>query len=383
MSSHLPSVTTPPLAARLAAAEAARQAKESERDRDLHPAVVSALSEAGFLRQFVPRRWSGSAGTFAEIIEAVAVVGEECPSAAWCAALLAAHGRLAAHLPQEAQEELWQESPDVSIAAAVVPPSGELAKAPGGWRLSGRWAMASAVRHARWVLLACVEETPEGPRQRILAVPRADVRIHDTWRNAGLRGTGSHTISVDGAFVPAHRAMTREDLLAGSPEPGAARCHRVPFPLVASLLFAAPAWGAARGALRAWTEITRERRTPDGRPALEDGTHQQVLARSAAEIDAAGLLLEAAAGRADRAADPGADPAAQVPLNLRDCAVAIDLLVTAVERLYRGAGVRGQDEDGDLQRFWRDVHAVAGHGSVQLAPAAAAYAQQVTAAAAR
>lgn len=163
MSSHLPSVTTPPLAARLAAAEAARQAKESERDRDLHPAVVSALSEAGFLRQFVPRRWSGSAGTFAEIIEAVAVVGEECPSAAWCAALLAAHGRLAAHLPQEAQEELWQESPDVSIAAAVVPPSGELAKAPGGWRLSGRWAMASAVRHARWVLLACVEETPKVP----------------------------------------------------------------------------------------------------------------------------------------------------------------------------------------------------------------------------
>ncbi|MFD9336125.1 acyl-CoA dehydrogenase family protein [Streptomyces sp. NPDC060028] len=305
----------------------------------------------------------------------MAVVGEECPSAAWCAALLAAHGRLAAHLPQEAQEELWQESPDVSIAAAVVPPSGDLAKVPGGWRLSGRWTMASAARHAQWVLLASVENTPEGPRQRILAVPRADVRVHDTWRNAGLRGTGSHTLSVDGAFVPAHRAMTREDLLTGSADTEAARCHRVPFPLVASLLFVAPALGAARGALRAWTAITRERRTPDGLPALEDGTYQQVLARSSAEIDAAGLLLEGAAGRADRAADP----AAQVPLNLRDCAVAIDLLVTAVERLYRSGGARGQDEDGDLQRFWRDVHAVAGHGSVQLAPAAAAYARQVMA----
>ncbi|MEV6955914.1 acyl-CoA dehydrogenase family protein [Streptomyces sp. NPDC051183] len=376
MSSHLSSGATTPLASRVAAAEAARHAKGSEQDRDLRPAVVSALSEAGFLRHFVPRRWSGSAGTFAEIVEAVAVVGEEDPSAAWCAALLAAHGRLAAHLPREAQEELWQESPDVSIAAAVVPPSGELTEVPGGWRLSGSWATASAVRHARWVLLASVEDGPEGPRQRILAVPAADVRVHDTWRNAGLRGTGSHTVSVDGAFVPEHRAMTREDLLAGSADPEAARCHRIPFPLVASLLFVAPALGAARGALRAWTAITRERRTPDGRPAFEDGTCQQVLARSSAEIDAAGLLLAGAAHRADGAGNP----AAQVPLNLRDCAVAIDLLVTAVERLYRSAGARGQDEDGELQRFWRDIHAVAGHGSVQLGPAAAAYAQQVMAA---
>ncbi|MER6995311.1 acyl-CoA dehydrogenase family protein [Streptomyces sp. NPDC000410] len=361
---------------RTAVEQAARYAADGERARSLHPDVVTALTEAGFPALFVPAGRGGAAGRFADALEMIASVGEACASAAWCAALQAAHGRLAAHLPEAGQADLWRDGPDVSVSAAVVPPAGTLAPAPGGYRLSGRWNLASGVDHARWVLLATLDPAGGAGCQRILAVPREDVRVDDNWNNSGLRATGSHSLTVDDVFVPEHRTMLRDILVTGRREDaGAARCHRIPFPLVASLLFAAPALGAARGALRSWTELTLTRVGADGRPALQDATAQQVLARSSAEIDAAQLLLERAAHRADDA------PLDDLPVaaNQRDAAVALDMLVGAVERLFRSAGARAQSDDCALQRMWRDIHAVAGHAAVQIAPAAAAYASRLLA----
>jgi two-component flavin-dependent monooxygenase len=351
-----------------AAAQAALYATESEQGRTLHPPVAQALTGAGFARYFVPARFGGTSGTFGELIGAIALVGEGCTSAAWCAALQAAHGRLAAHLPPQGQADLWQDGPDTPIAAAVVPPAGTLTLANGGYRLSGRWNLASGVMSARWILLATADPAAPRTRQLILAIPRSDITIHDTWHNSGLRGTGSHSLSVDDVFVPAHRTMSREALAAGRREADAARCHRIPYTLVASLMFAAPALGAARGALRAWTRLTATR--PAG---LGDPTAQQVLARSSAETDAAHLLLARAAQRADQA------PLDELPtaLNQRDAAVAVEMLVAAVERLFCHGGARAQSESGPLQRLWRDIHALAGHGALQLPAAAAAYSRQV------
>ncbi|WP_306330383.1 hypothetical protein [Streptomyces venezuelae] len=64
-------------------------------------------------------------------------------------------------------------------------------------------------------------------------------------------------------------------------------------------------------------------------------------------------------------------------LNQRDAAVAVDLLVGAVERLMRAGGARGLIAGGGLERAWRDVHAIAAHAALQPAPAAAAYAATV------
>jgi two-component flavin-dependent monooxygenase len=333
--------------------------------------VADTLVRAGFARYFVPADFGGTTGTFAELLDAVALVGEGCTSAAWCAALQAAHGRLAAHLPRQGQVDLWGGGADIPLAAAVVPPSGELTAVPGGYLLTGVWSFASGVDHAHWILLAAPESTGDGYRQRILAVPRADISVHDTWRNSGLRGTGSHSITVEAVFVPEYRTVLRETLATGRDEEDAARCHRIPYALVAGLIFAAPALGAARGAVRAWAALAAGRTTAGGGRFLEEATAQQVLARSSAEVDAAHLLLRRAAERADQA------PLDDLPvaLNMRDSAVAVEMLVGAVERLFRSGGAHAQDEGEPLQRFWRDVHALAGHGALQLAPAAAAYGQ--------
>ncbi|MEV6481665.1 hypothetical protein [Streptomyces sp. NPDC051576] len=363
---------TPTLAPSTLTAPAARHARATEEAARLHPDVVAALPAAGFARHFVPRRWGGRAGGFTELVHAVAAVGEACASTAWCCALLAGHARLAAHLPERAQAELWADSPDTAMAAAVVPPSGRLTPAPGGWRLTGRWQWASGVEHADWILLATLEDQPAGPpAYRVLLLPHRDIRVHRTWDSVGLRGTGSHTVTADDVFVPEHRSCLRDALMTGVTEADAAPCHRVPYTLVAPLLFCAPALGAARGALDAWTALTRERGASAGA--------QLTLARCSAEIDAGALLLETAAQRADRAAltPPAAFEPETVARNQRDASVAADLLTGAVERLFRTAGVRALAQDSPLQRAWRDIHAVAGHATLQPGPAAEAYAATV------
>jgi two-component flavin-dependent monooxygenase len=99
------------------------------------------------------------------------------------------------------------------------------------------------------------------------------------------------------------------------------------------------------------------------------------LARSSAEIDAAALLLERAAWRADTAAVS----AAAVARNRRDAAFAADLLVSAVERLFRTGGRHARSNSGSLQRCWRDVHTAAAHGVLRMETAADAYASAVCA----
>ncbi|MFB7501941.1 acyl-CoA dehydrogenase family protein [Streptomyces broussonetiae] len=353
-----------------AALEAARRdAVAVEERRALTPPLARALAEAGFPRHFVARRWGGTAGTFTALLRTGARLAEADGAAAWCAVLYAAHGRLASYLPHAGQRELWRSGPDVRIAASVVPPQGTAVEAPGGWRLSGRWGYASGVDHAHWVLLAALTGTGTERHHRIFAVPRAEVGVSDTWRSMGLRGTGSNTVTAEDVFVPAHRTMTLEDLLR--PMDDAARCHRVPYPMVAGLLFAIPALGAARAAVREWARTVAPKRRPGGRTVGETASGRQAFARSAADIEAAGHLLLTAARRAD---EVPVSPLA-VAENQRDAVVAVDLCRQAATRLFQTAGAAGLADTDRLQRCWRDVLAVAGHATLDPETAATAYAE--------
>ncbi|WP_354641704.1 oxidoreductase [Kitasatospora camelliae] len=357
-----PPPTLAPEAVRRAALAAARDAEAADRDRRLTPEVVAALTAAGFDRHFVPVADGGRAGSFADLVEAVALVGEGCASAAWCAALYAAHGRLAGYLPGPARREIWGGGGPVRIAAAVTPPAVEAVATAGGWRLTGTWAPASGIDSADWVLLSAWAPQPDGTRDsRLFAVPAGEGTVLDTWHTLGMRGTGSHTLRLDGVDVPEHRTLSRERLAAAEPaEPGAARCHALPYPFVAALMFAAPVLGAARGLLADWTATA-----PPG--------SAEVLTRASAGIRAAGLLLDGAAGRAD---GDGITPLA-VAENVRDSITATELCTEAADRLFRAAGSRAHATGDPLQRRWRDIRTAATHAMLRFDLAAQAYGRAV------
>jgi two-component flavin-dependent monooxygenase/oxygenase LndZ5 len=357
------------------AAVAARCADEAERMRRPHPEAVEALVRAGFARYFVPARFGGDEAGFRELGQAVGLIGESCPATAWCASLAANLARIAAYLPEPGCREIWDQDqgPDAFVVGSLAP-TGRGAPASGGWRVSGSWPYISAVDYSDWALVCAVVPDGSGAVPKVFAVPRAHYRVVESWSSTGMRATGSHTLVLEDVFVPEDRAFERADLLAGRPASSTASCHTVPLEAANGLSFVTPVLGAARGMLALWsTQISKKLDgvRPAG-PGPSKAGYAAAFARSSTEIDAAGLLL----ARAAEVADLGDGGTPQTTTrNLRDCSVAVDLLLTAANRLFRTAGTSGQSTDSVLQRLWRDVNSASTHVAVQFESAANSYAE--------
>ncbi len=373
-------------AARQVAEVASGLSVDMEAERRLSPDVVKAMAEAGFMRHFVPARFGGRAGTWRDLLDAVTVVGEKCAASAWCTSLFASSPRFVRFFSEDAQREIWQDGPDAVVVPSVIP-FGEAVVEGDGLVVTGRWPYMSGIEFADWVIV-CPKVRRDGgePELVLVAIPRSELGVEDTWFSVGMQATGSNTVVADGVFVPAHRIGDRAAVFGGRPGDPSAEPPvpgLAPLPAVNGLTFVAPALGAARGALDLLGGYLGKkiRNAPalPGMPGVDGNraTYESVLARSAAEIDSVGLLLRRIADLAD--SGQPITPA-DIVRNARDSAYGIDVLVTAANRIFRAAGTGGQAAGGPLQRHWRDINSIATHQALQFEPTARNYARALFAA---
>ena len=83
--------------------------------------------------------------------------------------------------------------------------SGRADKVEGGYRMSGRKIFASGSPSADIFSTMAIHDDPSvGPTVLHFAIPfdALGVKLHDNWRTLGMRGTGSHDVTLDGVFVP-------------------------------------------------------------------------------------------------------------------------------------------------------------------------------------
>ena len=344
------------------------RAEKTEGLRRLPEETVSELREAGLFRLLQPARHGGSELGLEALVAASAELGRACGSTAWCHGVLGVHAFMLGLFPAAAQQEVYGASPDALIAACFAP-SGTATPAPEGYRLRGRWSFASGCDHAQWIAVSAptgVEALPGVPDLRSFLVPRSDFRIEDNWFVAGLRGTGSKDVAVDDVLVPAHRTLSLVDAalgrapgLAANPAP----LYRLPLFSVLGLALAGPAVGIARGALEAWRERTRARQLAyTGAKLAVQAPAQIRLAESAAEIDAAEMLLFDACARASSASEPEGELALAERVRVRrDVAFAVRLCTRAVDRLFEAGGAHALFDASPLQRAFRDLHAMSAH----------------------
>jgi len=355
------------------AAEVAAEHADGDTTASIGLDTAEALTAAGFPRCFTPARWGGVDASFAQVTAAVGAVGEASAPAAWIASLLAYNGRFAAYLPAAAQQEVWANGPDVRLASSMVATGVTAEPIAGGWTLAGRWQYVSGVEFADWALLSSAPPR-EGDRSiLVFAVPRPSFTYEATWSAIGMNATGSHTVVVAPAFVPAHRAFVWDDMRRGVTGGPATTAQSAPLFAVNGLTFAAPILGAARGAL-----TLAERHlavAPSGARSVARESHRVAFTRAAGEIDAAELLLS----RVAATADAGPPAAGLAERSHRDSTLAVRMLVTAVDRLFEVTGTRGQATSHGMQRIWRDVHAAASHAALQFEPAALAFTRHLVA----
>ncbi|MGE4652582.1 MAG: hypothetical protein AAEJ53_16975, partial [Myxococcota bacterium] len=181
------------------APELEASAREAEVQRRAPDALGLLMKRARLSMAKVPREVGGYELHPAEQVDYFARIAYLNPTAGWLAFNQnGSAGILGATLPQAGLDRVFAE--DSPLTAAVSAPTGRSQKVDAGYRVSGRWAYASGVHVADWLVLATLCDEPPGPR--FVVVSRDQVELHDDWHVAALQGTGSVDVELKDVFVP-------------------------------------------------------------------------------------------------------------------------------------------------------------------------------------
>ena len=323
--------------------ELGARAAETEQLRRVPEDSVAALHQAGLMRALQPQSWGGLELDPLGFYEATAEVAAACPSTGWVLAVLGVHPWQLALFPEQAQRDVWEEDPDTAISSSYAP-TGSVEPVAGGFRIRGRWSFSSGCDACTWVFLGGFVPNADGSRDmRTFLLPHSDYTIDDTWHVAGLAGTGSKDIVVDDAFVPEYRThrfldafQLRNPGRTANPGP----LYRLPWGCVFAWGLVGPAIGAAQGALDAYCEQMREKRSAYSRGTVAEDPFAQVhLAEAAGEIAASRSEMRELWERMTTLVHDGAE----IPMELRvrtrfAAANAVARSVRAVDRLFEAAG---------------------------------------------
>lgn len=346
---------------RALAPQFAARAASAEEARRLPAESVRQMLDAGIARILMPKSFGGYDLDFDTWNEVVLEISRADAAHGWCASLFTHHAHLVAQFPEAAQKAVWAGGPDVAIAASFAPRA-KAVKVDGGYRVSGsQSAFASGVDNATWVMVGALLHAEGAPEWVFLMVPPGDYKVLDTWQTAGMRATGSNTIVTDNAFVPDGLMLSLADMRAGKGPGGAMHksLHfRAPFFFYAPLTFAAPMLGAAQGAYAYFREWVKTRQAVDGSFVAQKQSAQVAMARAAADLDAADLLLRRTT-LAHHA--PEADWPGLLARSVRDFARVSELTVGAIDALLGLCGTAGFAASHPIQRAWRDIHFAATH----------------------
>lgn len=348
----------------------------AESERRLTDEALALLREAGLLRTLVPSRVGGDEADLSTMVDAVRRIGVADSAASWVLMVLVAHDWMMGSFSEEAQDAVYAHGPDTAIPGSLAP-TGQAIATEDGWIVSGRWPFASGADHGDWYLLGTVEAVEEGrPRLIHIMVPRADIRIDDTWRPIGLRGTGSSDVVLDSVFIPMAHTIDSGELLGVRGEWSTrhpTNLYRTPILPGLGVHVAASAIGIARGGLidaadRFGVQLDA---CLGSAKADRPGLHMR-LAESTAELRSAELLIDDTVSLLAQAA-AGNDTRELRAHAKYQASYSIELARRSLDRVVTAAGARAVFDGSRLQRSYRDVTMAGQHAVADLDTVGQAY----------
>ncbi|WP_296599332.1 acyl-CoA dehydrogenase family protein [Phenylobacterium sp.] len=214
----------------------------------------------------------------------------------------------------------------------------------GGFRVSGRKIFSSGSPRGDLLVTMAVQETAEGPMVLHMAIPmRAEgVKVLDTWRTLGMRGTGSHDLQLTDVFVPDAAVTVRRP--SGQWHPLMHMVSLIAFPIIMSVYV-----GLAEAAREKVLALAAARK-PSADTELLIGQMETELA--AARLALADMLACA------ETQEPGAESTNRIMTGRTLVARAS---IATVEKAMAAAGGAGFYRATGLERIWRDVQAARYH----------------------
>jgi indole-3-acetate monooxygenase len=339
--------------------------EEAERERRLSRPVLTAMRETGLLRMFTPRSLGGLEADPITRALVVEEISRHDSAAGWTLENPLDWAFFCARLPDEGAEEIYSHGADILIAAQFGRPL-NATSTEGGYRISGRAPFVSNCYDADWISSTAVvdiDQHSDGePVMVMVYFPRKECEVIDTWHVMGMRGTGSHDISVTDVYVPKSRTFP----MVPEFEPGShyqGPLYRLPLVGAAATGIPTPMLGVAR---RALDEVTRlaVTKTPVGSSGLlkERSLAQIQLGKAEAVLRSGrSLFFDTVSEAWQRCVDGGTHSLKQRADLLLAMTHAMSSAVQAVELACSIAGTTAFRATSPLERCFRDVQTMRHH----------------------
>lgn len=362
------------------------RATEAEERRRVPDETIEAFRASELQKLLQPKRYGGWEASFDPLVDISTSVGKHCASSAWVLGLYVVHTWLAGLFPEQAQDDIWGDTPDALIAGSYAP-AGRAEPTDGGYRLSGRFSFSSGSPAADWLL--CGAMVPCGPEGALLPaftiVPKRDTTIDwDSWDTVGLSGTGSYDVLLDDVFIPKHRVLTFPDAASGAP-PGSAvndnPMYRMTLLSCVPYSLALPSVAAAMGAVERFVDENRVRDTrgavvAGGSKVAEFQTVQKRVGEASALLDACIAVARRDIREAHEMVERDHKLSVDFRMrNRRSQAFMAQQAKHAISLIMDAAGGRCIQRSHPIQRAWRDVQAVNAHISLNFDAVMSMYGQ--------
>jgi alkylation response protein AidB-like acyl-CoA dehydrogenase len=341
----------------------AARAADGEVARAVPPEIVAGLREAGVFRMTLPKAWGGEQLGLLQSAEVVREVAEADGSTGWTVQVASMAWTFLRGLPRKTlEEEVFADGTDLLLRGAVAP-KGRGTPVEGGYRISGRWPLASGSFTPDWMLAGFVIDgappLPDGRLDIRVALIRPDqVSFLDTWKAVGLRATQSNDFTMDDVFVPEHHTGP---LFGDNNIP--APIYDLPYsPTGAS--HDAVILGALKGALGDLAELAASKRPAFNPKVLlgEDPVFQEQFAELELRATALTALSERTTRIVENRALAGEPP---TPFEWFGYTGSTEHIhhegIRILNEIMTLSGSSGLYETSSLQRRWRDIRCVSQH----------------------
>ncbi len=256
------------IAGRLAPTLAERAAEVDQNDRFVTE-NYALLKEAGLVEAGVPVEFGGGGAEVPELAEMLRVLGRSCGSTALAFSMHTHQVAVPAwrwrHQKVAAAEPLLKRIAAERIillssgGSDWIGGSGKAEKVDGGYRVNARKVFTSGAEAGNVLMTGAIHEAEDGSRSVIhFGVPMKapEVRIEETWRTMGMRGTASNDVVIENLLVPdAGVAFSRK---AGEWHPVFQIIATIAFPLIYAVYL-----GVAESARDIAIEIAKRKPQPD------------------------------------------------------------------------------------------------------------------------
>ena len=328
---------------------------QAREERQVPAASIQDLEDCGFMRSLLPKSLGGSERTPQEFFRDQIDIAEADMSTGWVAGIIAVHAYQISLMSEQAQKDVYGDSPDTRVSSSYNPVGGRVEITDGGFMFSGRWGWSSGSEHCSWALLGGIIH---GEGYRTFLVPRSDYRIEDTWFTMGLKGTGSNDVVIDQpVFVPDHRTHKQIDgfnCVQDQPNP----MYRMPWAQIFIRVVCTPAIGALKKALQLFIE-GRSNASTDPTKLAGDVETQTRIAQVRNIIDECETILFK---NFDEMQANGWQPTMDQRVLYRyQASLVIDKCSEGIDTLFEVAGGRSVFNDNPLQNLWHDIRIARAH----------------------